>query len=640
MRPTGEPATRMPSNGSQELPDAGPDAGGRIAALDGLRAIAVLAVMLYHTGSVPLEGGFLGVDVFFVLSGFLISGILISQWRLHGRIDAADFWLRRARRLAPALLLVLGAVAVARLVIVQPAAQTWRAPILAALTYTTNWYEIWSDHDYFGQFASPSPLVHTWSLAIEEQFYIGFAILLIVILPRLRDRSVAVLLGVLAGASAVLMAWSAAFNPTWAYYSTLSRVQALLIGGVIGALVEARRFPKPGGWLRLCGWLGLAGLLALFVAPLRLETMLRGGFSLAALCAALLISGLLGTGLLTKLLSARPLVLLGLISYGVYLWHWPVFLWLQSRQSDASPVRQIAAFVITVALATVSYVVLERPVRQGRFTHAPVARQWGAYAVGAAAVVSLAMMPARTAGGPAVDRAQWPADSAVPQRIAVAGDSTMLRLVSGFPGDVYPGRVVDGPTTVACGLVDVPFWRPGLLVQTARCRGWQSVWRERLAQLGPEVVVVGSLVWDLYDRASEHGPRGPGSPEFDQPFLTAFREAVGLAGKDGAVPVYVLGIPCMSAELDAEILDDPVRAQRTNHLIREAVATVPNAHFVDLAPLTCRPDGSAIIYRDGRLLRDDGVHWTRAGAEEVWSLVLQQMVADGVATRVTPSMTP
>lgn len=613
---------------------------GRILALDGLRALAVMAVMAFHTGSEPLPGGFLGVDVFFVLSGFLISGILISQWRQVGRIRAAEFWLRRARRLAPALLLLLCAVAATRLLVVQPTAQTWRAPLLAAATYTTNWYEIWTGHDYFGQFAAPSPLLHTWSLAIEEQFYIGFAVLLIVALPRLRSRSPVPLLASLAAVSAVLMVWYASHDPTWAYYSTLSRGQALLIGAAVGAALEAGWLPRSGAAARLGGWVGLGGLLVLFIAPVGTEVMFRGGFTLAALFSGLLVLGLLGDGLLASVFSWRPLVLLGLISYGIYLWHWPVFLWLGSGQADSSAPRQVWAVTVTVAISVASYVLLERPVRQGSFTRLPVSGQWTAYLLATLVVVVLSLLPARTAADSVRSQAPWPVASAVPQRIAVAGDSTMLRLGDGFPTDVYPGRVVAGPTTVACGLVNADFWRPGLQVDTRRCWGWPEDWRDSLDQMSPDVVVVGSLVWDLYDRVSENGPKGPGEPEFDRPFRSAFRQAAELASAHGSVPVYVLGIPCMHAELDAEVLDDPLRRGRTNDLIRQALTGLTNVHYVDLEPLTCRSDGTAVVHQDGRLLRDDGVHWTPAGAREVWSLLLARMAADGVAASDTPTMTP
>ncbi|MCB0922793.1 MAG: acyltransferase, partial [Actinobacteria bacterium] len=207
--------------------------------LDGLRGVAVLAVMLFHTASSPLSGGFLGVDVFFTLSGFLIAGILVRQWDQNGMIVLSVFWLRRARRLAPALLLLLTALATARLAIPQLDSSAWRMDILAALTYTTNWFQIVSGGDYFAQFGMRSPLMHTWSLAIEEQFYVLFAILIFVLVARLSRTRLVVVLCALAITSAIWMAWLGSHNPTWAYYGTWSRVQALLIGAALGILVQS-----------------------------------------------------------------------------------------------------------------------------------------------------------------------------------------------------------------------------------------------------------------------------------------------------------------------------------------------------------------------------------------------------------------
>ena len=181
-------------------------------ALDGLRALAVIAVMLYHGGSSWLGGGFLGVDVFFVLSGFLITTLLLLEHESTDRVDLVAFWGRRARRLLPALFLVLVAVLLYGAFLTGEAAATIRSDALATLFYVSNWWFIASGNSYFAQFQDPSPLTHTWSLAIEEQWYLLLPLVLVLLLPKLRSRRpLAIALGALSLLSAVEMAWLA--NP-------------------------------------------------------------------------------------------------------------------------------------------------------------------------------------------------------------------------------------------------------------------------------------------------------------------------------------------------------------------------------------------------------------------------------------------
>lgn len=624
-----------------DSPQTQPGGNGRIAALDGLRAIAVLAVILFHTSSAPLAGGYLGVDVFFVLSGFLIAGILVDQFGRDARIGLTDFWLRRARRLAPALLVLLLVIAMARLAVPQAEPGLWRGQILAALTYTTNWFQIATGADYFNQFGEQSPLLHTWSLAIEEQFYLGFAVLLVMVVPRLRLRGLLWLFSVLALLSAGWMFWQADRNPVWAYYSTGTRVQALLVGAGLAVLVRhsTKWWTAPGSRRRaVVGWTSAGGLAVAMVFPGSTTSMLRGGFLVVAFLTAGLIWGLLVPGGLSRLFAWRPLAALGTISYGVYLWHWPVFLWLQP-QGEATLAREAWAAGVSVILAAASYVLVERPIRQGRFTRTRPRTQWLSYAVAAAVIAGLALLPARTL--PADQALRWPPSGDIPKRIMVAGDSTMFALGSRFPSTRYPETTVGGPTAIGCGLVTVPYMHEGSPVSASQCDDWQRTWQQELTQRQPQVVVVGSPVWDSFDRAVQGLTRPPGTPEFDQAYTAAFRDAAIVAGDQGRVPVYVLGIPCMAARIDQVVLNDPTRIAYLNGLVRSAVQDLPNTHFVDLAPLTCAADGTAVVVRDGRVLRDDGVHWTSAGAEEVWSMLLQRMVADGAAsTSATPGISP
>lgn len=633
--------TSVPDEEVLDSPQTQPGAPGRIAALDGLRAVAVLAVMIHHTSLGFAPGGYLGVDIFFVLSGFLIAGILVDQFGRSGRIALGDFWLRRARRLAPALLLLLLIVGLARLAVPQPTAGQWRDDILAALTYTTNWYQIAIGGDYFQDFGAVSPLMHTWSLAVEEQFYLGFAVLLVLVLPRLRGRRLAMLFAVAALLSAGLMLILAASNPAWAYWSTLTRVQALFAGAGLAVIVRVAgvRWWRPGPTRirSATGWLAVGVLVLLMVYPVPESSMYYGGFLLVALLAAAVIWSALAPGRLSRALSWRPLVALGTISYGVYLWHWPVFMWLLPKQTTTESLVRwgLWAAVLSVLAAAVSYVLLEKPVREGRFTRLRARRQWQIYAGAAAGIVVLALLPARAV--PSDLELNWPGASDVPGRLFLGGDSTMLSLDYEFPRDRYPEVTAGGHTIIGCGLVIVPYSRVGDTVVNENCVGWPEDWRAARDAQDAQVAVVGSPVWDAFDRVVDGAVVSPGDPRFDEPYVQAFQQAVDEAGDSGRIPVYVLGIPCMAARIDTEILNDPARTGYLNGLVRGAVEGQPNVHFVDLRELTCDSQQRGIVIRDGRVLREDGVHWTKAGAEEVWSLLLSRMAADRAAT---PTMTP
>ncbi len=222
---------------------------GRQPALDGLRAVAVIAVLLFHGGVAGARGGFLGVDVFFVLSGYLITMLLLREQQATGRIALGAFWARRARRLLPALFFVLAAVAVYAAFLVEPQARlSLRLDGLATLGYVGNWRQLGAEGGYFAQGATPSPLRHTWSLSIEEQFYLVWPLVVVALLrgrrlTRSRVRRVLVVAAVAALASAVLMSVLLGGDVSRVYYGTDTRAQSVLVGCALAALLRLRRTP-------------------------------------------------------------------------------------------------------------------------------------------------------------------------------------------------------------------------------------------------------------------------------------------------------------------------------------------------------------------------------------------------------------
>ena len=347
--------------------------------LDGLRGIAVLLVFVFHAARPGLPGGFIGVDIFFVLSGYLITRILLTQHARSGRIRITDFYARRIRRLMPAVILVVVVVVFREAVwgnILETASRLRDA--VATLFYFENWNLIYQADQYFQESLSPSPLRHAWSLSIEEQFYLLWPILLIAILAlgrRHLGRSAAMVVA-LAAASAVVMA--ILYEPglvTRAYYGTDARVQQPLIGAALAFLVMRSndRQDTPGrGWVwPATAAVSLGGLL---VAARWLtgdsEAYYRGGSTMVAVITAVLILSVERSpkGWPSRAFGWNPLKQLGRISYGFYLWHWPIILWLTVPEGFDFWERRVvnlAQFGLTLALSIASFLLVENPIREG-----------------------------------------------------------------------------------------------------------------------------------------------------------------------------------------------------------------------------------------------------------------------------------
>jgi len=345
--------------------------------LDGIRALAVAAVVLFHGGVEPFSGGFLGVDLFFVLSGFLITSLLLEEHARTGTVDLARFWLRRARRLLPAALLVIVVSLVAVALLSSEDLPPLRGDALASALYVNNWHQILADRSYFEAFGRPSLLLHFWSLAVEEQFYLLWPPLLLVALRFLRPASVALLALLGAVASGVLMAllFDPSHDPTRVYYGTDTRATPLLAGVALAFVWPAMR-----GQVNVVGRgaridldvMGVAGLALVLYGVFSWEALdpflYPGGLALTALGAVLLTaSASHPASHVGRALGWAPLAWLGARSYGIYLWHWPVMaLTRPELDVDASMWLLVPAqLAATVALAALSYRFVEMPVRRG-----------------------------------------------------------------------------------------------------------------------------------------------------------------------------------------------------------------------------------------------------------------------------------
>ncbi|MBK9178122.1 MAG: acyltransferase [Acidimicrobiales bacterium] len=333
--------------------------------LDGLRAVAVLAVMAFHAGLSFAAGGFLGVDVFFVLSGFLITSLLLEERQVRGGIALGRFYARRALRLFPALVLVVVAcllwtgLAESSAVFVQTAKD---AGITAV--YAMNWIAALTDRPLLGL------LEHTWSLAIEEQFYLVWPLTLLVLLGGRRTPRAVLVFCTVALVGAPLLRFALLDGPgTYArvYNGLDTRADALLAGCLVATLYTLRLLPGPRAlrpWLQVLGGAAAVALLVLFRYSARDLFLYRWGLTLATVSAAVLIAALAAApgGLLARPLRLRPVVWVGRISYGLYLWHWPVFVIAnQGRLGWGLWPTTALRVALTFAFATASFYLWERP---------------------------------------------------------------------------------------------------------------------------------------------------------------------------------------------------------------------------------------------------------------------------------------
>jgi len=343
-----------------------------------VRALAVLAVMGFHEGVSELSGGFLGVDVFFVLSGFLITDLLVNMYDRLDRLDLRDFWTRRARRLLPALALMLIVVSAAATVIEPGQGASLRLALLAAVTYTSNWYQILHHVSYFatlGLFTAPPPLDHLWSLAIEEQFYLIWPLILLLIL-RLNGRRARVTATlILAALSALAMALEySPGDPSLVYYGTDTHASALLIGAALAlALPLATVASLPAAQVRRLDAAGVVGLVLLAWAAGHFSgadpAVYPVGLILAAVGAAGLVVAAASTGVIAAMTGLPPLRWVGIRSYGIYLWHWPVIALAYAIIGPGanSAWMWFIEAAVSIGLACVSWQFVETPILRDGF---------------------------------------------------------------------------------------------------------------------------------------------------------------------------------------------------------------------------------------------------------------------------------
>ncbi|WP_311202828.1 acyltransferase family protein [Rhizobium sp. WSM4643] len=340
--------------------------------IDGLRAISVIAVILYHAeftvaGHTLLQGGYIGVDVFFVISGFLISQILLKEIEATGRIDFLKFYARRARRILPALFAVVFAtIPFAYYLLLPSELLDFANSIGSSLLFGSNIYFYFTAAQYGEPNTLLKPFLHTWSLSVEEQFYIGFPLLLLIVRRYLKSRFLPCVL-LVASLSFVLCVVTVRYDQQQAFYSPLTRAWELLAGTLLAYHEVRRGRTRPRPLLAAAGLVLVLGSLILF----RKDTAHPGLVTVIPVIGTCLVLAFTSQqDAVGRLLASRPAALTGLVSYSLYLWHYPVFAFARLTSLNFNNSDKVLAIAATVLVAVVSFVVIEKPLRRTRRSRA------------------------------------------------------------------------------------------------------------------------------------------------------------------------------------------------------------------------------------------------------------------------------
>ena len=651
MTATGEPSRQM-LDGRIEDGASTPTASPRIAyipALDGLRGVAVIAVFVYHAGH--LKGGYLGVDLFFVLSGFLITSLLLAEGATTGGIGLVRFWGRRARRLLPALGLTLIGVGVyARFVAFPSELQRIRWDGVATLAYVANWREVFTTVDYESLFLAPSPLNHTWSLAIEEQFYLVWPLVFVGLVAlasrrglsrhRLATATLVVSLGL--GAASLGTGLVLGVSGDWnrVYFGTDTRAVALLIGAALAAATARFGVAPQGRPRRMLEAFGAIGVVTLtaawFLLPDGSWFLRHGGLALCSVAAMLVIAAVSHpqAGPLAVLLSWRPLRAVGLISYGMYLYHWPIIVWLNRDRTGLDGWELIAVqLAVTLVISAASFVLVERPIRHRRIwpVRAAVMTPLAGF-VGCAAIVFVS-----TAGYLPLDAPRVPASQAVPlpsangARIMVVGDSVADFIAA--EGIVYL-RADPQPTVLNLavqGCSEPPtsqFRYPDGTISHDFAIHCDNGWDNRARTFKPDFVVYGTVGAAAAELDHDGQWLAPCSVGYRDWVAARIAELATRFGRSGATLVVLTTVPEDRRSRTAADYQAYLDGNACwNAALRNAVKVAPTkVKLVDLAREFCTDDRACLLHTaDGSAAREDGAHYRGRAAQIIGKIILGRL---------------
>ena len=638
-------------------------------ALDGLRALGFIAVILYHAGIQWIPGGFIGVEVFFVVSGFLITSLMIDEQHVSGKVSLKQFWIRRARRLLPALFTMLIASLVAVTFFAKDSAPDFRQDVLPALGYFSNWWQIYFvDTPYFAANSLPM-LRHLWSLAVEEQWYVLWPIVFVFVLgnKRIPRWISAVVIGLLAAAVMVGTALAfAADNETrinFLYLSTITRSSGLLLGAALAciwrpwkkAVVRFARVRSGLADVLALSALATLGYISAFIHVAD-EQLYRGGLAAATVASAVIIAVVVrsGTSLVKRVLSIPLLVEIGRRSYGLYLWHWPIFVIAGARLSS---IRLAYALTVTVIINEFVYQFIETPTRKGAIGNwlrqrrqlsamrrrLPVALTVVVAALVGVTSVQLSGIQARdvsvdtgntdvvfvvptTMPTTATTAVNTPVTSTtlakLPRRLVIVGDSQAHSLAVNKPSGIEKTFEITNGSIDGCGVYDRGVGIGGTSGKFRRnfanCKGFETKWAKSAAQAKADVALVVVGAWEVMDLQINSFLFKVNTVPADTMFKTQLQRGIDALRKQN-VAVALLEVACMRP---VESKGGPVpplpqrgddaRTGHLNALMREVAAPENDGvYFVNGPKEWCSDPKVA----NSLSYRWDGVHVYKPGAK-------------------------
>lgn len=663
MRPMAPTRARRGTSGWRALVSTDTDRMGPRyrPALDGYRGLFVILVMLFHFGVTSLAGGWVGINHFFTFSGYLIGGILIREWERHGRVDAVAFYLRRARRIVPAMAVLVLAVLIHTLLVDQGDRPQTAGDAFATLTFWQNWNLVARDDQYFDLLGEPSPLRHVWTLGVEEQFYLVIPFLIALVMVVRGGRRIRTLIVLaLALASAGWTAYLAGDGATGSrlYYGTDVRAQALLVGVAVALLLTPDRRGRAPRLSRTTaeaiGWIGtLLSLSAFFVLDETGRWVFENGgmFIFAAMAACMGASALDPRPLhINRLMSYAPLVHLGQISYGLYLFHWPIAMWLPLAQLPLA-VDAFIKLALTWVCAVLSYRFIEVPVMVGGFRAlVPRAvprtvRRWVAPGALAAMTVIAYLLSTSWSGVIDGDWNHRPLPSAqeyhqpdAPLGVAIVGSSIAQSIRDGFEDEEYPGLEVSGHTQRgSCNAIPLTFrfQGGGEVPEDPACSDWRENWPREVQRAGADVVLTPietALTQPLVIDGRTHEP---GSKAHSRAIRATLDALLEQTRESGARQLQLVNATChddpagiRDGEQVGAVTIDPTT---TNEIVQEWSKRVDarddpvDTAVLDLNGALCGEEGYQPVI-NGATLYSDRIHFSRQGAQLVWTWLAPQVL--------------
>ena len=641
--------------------------------LDGIRAFSVIAVMLYHANIAWLPGGFLGVEVFFVVSGFLITSLLIEERESTQRIDLKQFWIRRARRLLPAFFVMVCATAVCVAFYATDSAPDFRRDVLPSLGYFSNWWQIFAvDTPYFA--ASSLPVLrHLWSLAVEEQWYLMWPLLFTFIFgakwmrPKISGALLVACSGAVMVATALRFVEDNETRTNFLYLSTLTRSSGLLLGAAVALLWRPWRKTSPSSWWRssIADALAFVSIVVLgalmatvHVADARLY---QGGLAVTTIASAVIIAVVMRpNGLFVKKFFSQELfVEVGRRSYGLYLWHWPIFVVAHARDSGN---RLAVALAVTVIINEFVYQFVEIPTRRGALGNwwrsrpqLSAMRRRLPVLIAAVVVASLGVTGVKVVGIEARDLAidistanliftvpttvasasSLPAASTttttiakLPRKLLIVGDSQAHALAINKPSGIEKTFVITDGSIDGCGIYDrgvgVGGTNGNFRRNFANCVGFEKSWAKSATKARADVVLVVIGAWEVLDLKINSFTFVVNTLPADTMFRTQMKRGIDALRATGAT-VALLEVACMRP-VDSKggpvpalpQRGDDMRTRHLNNLLREIAAPEDDGVFFVSGPKEWCNDpkiSTSLSYRW------DGVHAYKPGAKLIFETI-------------------